>query len=72
MSRLSPAHIKRGAIASCVHPKYRYGKIHPATRMFQALRIVVKDELNSLVALLAKTPNALVPGGRIVIKLFHF
>lgn len=59
------------AIASCVPPKYRYGRIHPATRVFQALRIVVNDELNSLVALLAKAPNALLPGGRIVIISFH-
>ncbi|WP_341525889.1 16S rRNA (cytosine(1402)-N(4))-methyltransferase RsmH [Nostoc sp. UHCC 0302] len=59
------------AIASSVPPKYRYGRIHPATRVFQALRIVVNDELKSLETFLDKAPNALVPGGRIAIISFH-
>jgi 16S rRNA (cytosine1402-N4)-methyltransferase len=59
------------AIASCVPPKYRYGRIHPATRVFQALRIVVNDELKSLETFLDKAPDALVPGGRIAIISFH-
>ncbi|MBD6619060.1 16S rRNA (cytosine(1402)-N(4))-methyltransferase RsmH [Komarekiella sp. 'clone 1'] len=59
------------AIASSVPPKYRYGRIHPATRVFQALRIVVNDELNSLETFLDKAPNALVPGGKIAIISFH-
>lgn len=59
------------AIASAVPPKYRYGRIHPATRVFQALRIVVNDELKSLETFLEQAPNALVPGGRIVIISFH-
>ncbi len=59
------------AIASSVPPKYRYGRIHPATRVFQALRIFVNDELKSLETFLDKAPNALVPGGRIAIISFH-
>lgn len=59
------------AIASCVPPKYRYGRIHPATRVFQALRIVVNDELKVLETFLEKAPNSLVPGGRIAIISFH-
>ncbi len=59
------------AIASCVPPKYRYGRIHPATRVFQALRIVVNDELKSLETFLSKAPQALIPGGRIAIISFH-
>ncbi|WP_193196252.1 16S rRNA (cytosine(1402)-N(4))-methyltransferase RsmH [Nostoc sp. MG11] len=59
------------AIASSVPPKYRYGRIHPATRVFQALRIVVNDELNSLENFLDKAANALVPGGKIAIISFH-
>ncbi|MBF2004699.1 MAG: 16S rRNA (cytosine(1402)-N(4))-methyltransferase RsmH [Chlorogloeopsis fritschii C42_A2020_084] len=59
------------AIAYSVPPKYRYGRIHPATRVFQALRIVVNDELKSLETFLEKAPNALVLGGRIAIISFH-
>lgn len=59
------------AISYCVPKKYRYGRIHPATRVFQALRIVVNDELNSLETLLEKAPNALVNGGKIAIISFH-
>jgi 16S rRNA (cytosine1402-N4)-methyltransferase len=59
------------AIASAVPPKYRYGRIHPATRVFQALRIVVNDELKSLETLIEQAPNALVPGGKIAIISFH-
>jgi len=35
------------AISHCVPKSYRYGRIHPATRVFQALRIVVNQELES-------------------------
>lgn len=59
------------AIAACVPPKYRHGRIHPATRVFQALRIVVNDELNALQNLISRAPAALVPGGRIAIISFH-
>jgi 16S rRNA (cytosine1402-N4)-methyltransferase len=59
------------AIAYAVPPKYRYGRIHPATRVFQALRIAVNDELKSLETFLDKATNALVPGGRIAIISFH-
>jgi 16S rRNA (cytosine1402-N4)-methyltransferase len=54
-----------------VPPKYRHGRIHPATRVFQALRIAVNDELKVLETLIEKAPNALVPGGRIAIISFH-
>ncbi|MBW4669767.1 MAG: 16S rRNA (cytosine(1402)-N(4))-methyltransferase RsmH [Cyanomargarita calcarea GSE-NOS-MK-12-04C] len=59
------------AIASCVPRQYRYGRIHPATRVFQALRIVVNDELGVLETFLASSPIALVPGGKIAIISFH-
>jgi 16S rRNA (cytosine1402-N4)-methyltransferase len=49
----------------------RRGKIHPATRVFQALRIAVNGELASLDRLLADAPALLVPGGRIAIIAFH-
>ncbi|MEB3182131.1 MAG: 16S rRNA (cytosine(1402)-N(4))-methyltransferase RsmH [Nostocaceae cyanobacterium] len=59
------------AIASWVPRQYRYGRIHPATRTFQALRILVNNELGVLETFLEKAPQALVPGGRIAIISFH-
>ncbi|MGF1569914.1 MAG: 16S rRNA (cytosine(1402)-N(4))-methyltransferase RsmH [Nodosilinea sp.] len=59
------------AVAQCVPQKYRYGRIHPATRTFQALRIAVNQELEVLETLLHKAPHWLVPGGRLVIISFH-
>ncbi|MGA1623630.1 MAG: 16S rRNA (cytosine(1402)-N(4))-methyltransferase RsmH [Synechocystis sp.] len=59
------------AIARGVPAKYRYGRIHPATRVFQGLRIAVNDELGSLETLIAKAANWLKPGGRLGIISFH-
>ncbi len=46
-------------------------QIHPATRTFQALRMAVNGELESLESLLAKALGVLKPGGRVVILSFH-
>ncbi len=46
-------------------------KIHPATRTFQALRIAVNGELNSLERLLEKIPVLMSVGGRAAIISFH-
>ena len=59
------------AIASIVPPKYRYGRIHPATRVFQALRIAVNQELDSLEKFLQRAPSWLKVNGRIAIISFH-
>ncbi len=53
------------------HKLGRRGKIHPATRTFQALRIAVNDELGQLQATLALIPKLLSPGGRVAIISFH-
>jgi 16S rRNA (cytosine1402-N4)-methyltransferase len=54
----------------CV-PRPRGRQIDPATRVFQALRIVVNDELGALERFLAILPSCLRPGGRAVIISFH-
>ena len=58
-------------ISRSVPRQYRYGRIHPATRVFQALRIVVNEELASLETFLNSAPGWLKPGGRIAIISFH-
>ena len=49
----------------------RQGKHHPATRVFQALRIFVNDELGELYRALVAAEKVLRPGGRLVIVSFH-
>jgi len=46
-------------------------KIHPATKVFQALRIEVNDELNNLKSTLPQALAALGKGGRLVVISFH-
>ena len=59
-------------LAECVASVLpRHGKKHPATRVFQALRIAVNDELGALAALLREAPKWLKPGGRLVLISFH-
>ncbi|MFM7640079.1 MAG: 16S rRNA (cytosine(1402)-N(4))-methyltransferase RsmH [Cyanobium sp.] len=59
------------AIAGCYPPKARHGRLHPATRSFQALRIAVNDELGALKHLLQCAPDWLAPGGVLAIISFH-
>lgn len=58
-------------IAGCYPPQARRGRIHPATRSFQALRIAVNDELRVLDRLLAAAPDWLLPGGLFGVISFH-
>lgn len=59
------------AIASYVPGKARHEDQHPARRCFQAIRIEVNHELESVEKLLADGPELLKPGGRIAIISFH-
>ena len=54
-----------------VNPRKAKDKIHPATRVFQALRIFVNDELGELVRALFAAERSLKPGGRLVVVTFH-
>lgn len=49
----------------------RHGKVHPATRIFQAIRIAVNDELGEIEKTLELIPQVLKPGGRVAIITFH-
>lgn len=49
----------------------RRGRKHPATQIFQALRIAVNDELGALMDALAKVPGLLNTGGRFAVITFH-
>ncbi len=58
-------------VGRAVPERFRMGKIHFATKTFQALRIAVNDELNHLENGLKQALQILSPGGRIVVISFH-
>lgn len=57
----------RGAVPAA----YRHGRLHPATRTFQAVRIAVNDELARVERVIPAAINALAPGGRLAMISFH-
>lgn len=61
------ADIVRGALPAAA----RHGRIHPATRTFQAIRMFVNDELGELQRGLAAALDCLAPGGRLAVISFH-
>ncbi len=58
-------------VRAAVPPSARHGRIHPATKTFQALRIAVNDELGALEEAIRTCWQILNPGGRIAIISFH-
>ena len=58
-------------IKASVPKNYEHGRIHPATRTFQALRIAVNGELGSVEKVLPQALSAIRPGGRLVCISFH-
>ncbi|KAJ2234612.1 hypothetical protein IWW45_003274 [Coemansia sp. RSA 485] len=60
------------AIIAALPKRYvREATIHPATRVFQSLRIYVNDELAQLQSAIASAVRMLNPGGRLVVVSFH-
>lgn len=49
----------------------RFGRVHPATKTFQALRIMINGELTSLIKALDELPSLLSPGGKMMVITFH-
>jgi len=69
--KVEPIHTTSQLAEIISHETGKSGKIHPATKSFQALRIAVNNELESLKSALGEMPASLLPGGRIAIISFH-
>jgi len=59
------------AVLRAIPPRWREKRLHPATRTFQALRILVNDELNQLRQFLEGVVRLLAAGGRVCLIAYH-
>jgi len=71
LSPLSTTVELAAVVASAMPAKLRWQKIHPATRTFQAIRIAVNNELDSIKPAIDSAAAALKTGGRIAVISFH-
>lgn len=69
--RIETARELADIIRSAVPSAYARGRIHPATKSFQGLRIAVNDELGALKEGISAAWERLAPGGRIAVITFH-
>jgi 16S rRNA (cytosine1402-N4)-methyltransferase len=60
-----------GELAELIKAKSGHSRIHPATKVFQAVRIVVNRELEEIEKTLPLLPQLLNPGGRLGLITFH-
>lgn len=58
-------------VESAIPPRFRRGRLHYATKTFQAIRMAVNDEINTLQEGISKACNVLSIGGRIAVISFH-
>ena len=72
-ARDTQALTRTGQLADCIAGALnrRPGKLHPATRVFQAVRIFINDELGQLKSGLQQALNILAPRGRLCVISFH-
>lgn len=71
LSRIESSLALAEIVRSAVPERERHGRIHPATRTFQALRIAVNGELRRLPEALHAAFNALAEGGKMGVITFH-
>ena len=58
-------------VSAAVPGRFRYGRLHPATKTFQAIRIAVNQELSVLQDALSAVDRLLSSGGRVAVISFH-